>query len=112
MGKQVSDVLIRDLDGDTRVLDELVRTFAETANADWLRLPIHCFYETGHTEILRSVLDRSVATYLSTSYTNRIVSWEITCVVLLILIMCSWWSRNPLVSPAFKGLASTSDMRS
>jgi hypothetical protein len=74
MGQQVSDALVRDLDGKTGVLEDLVRIFAENANEPWLRLPIQCFYETLRTEILRSVLERNVASYLSTRYTSMIVS--------------------------------------
>jgi hypothetical protein len=74
MGQQVSDTLVRDLDGKTGVLEHLVQIFAENVNASWLRLPIHCFYETQPTEILRSVIGRNWAGRLSTSYTNRIVS--------------------------------------
>lgn len=74
MGRQVSDTLVRDLNEKTGVLNEMVRTFAENANASWLRLPIHCFYEIQPTEILRNILDRTVASILSTSYTKMIVS--------------------------------------
>ena len=74
MGQQVSDKLVKDLDAKTGVLEHLVRIFAENANASWLRLPIHCFYETQPTKILRSVVDRKLASMFSTSYTKMIVS--------------------------------------
>ena len=74
MGQQVSDTLVKDLDAKTGVLDHLVRIFAENANASWLRLPMHCFYKTQPTEILRSVVDRKVASIFPTPYTKKIVS--------------------------------------
>jgi hypothetical protein len=74
MGANTSDTLVRDLDAKSGVLEDLVRIFAENANASWLKLPIHCFYETGKTEILRSLVNRNVASALSTSYTKMIVS--------------------------------------
>ncbi len=76
MGNNVSDKLIRDLDAKTGVLEHLVRVFAENANASWLKLPIHCFYETQRTEILRSLLPRNVASMFSTPTINMIVSGE------------------------------------
>ena len=74
MGQQVSDTLVRDLSAKTGVLDRLIRIFAENANASWLRLSIHCFYETQPTKILKSVFNEKMASFFSTNYTKKIVS--------------------------------------
>lgn len=70
----MSDTLVRDLDAKTGVLEHLVRIFAENANASWLRLPVHCFYETRKTEILRSLVSRDIASFFSTPFTKMLVS--------------------------------------
>ena len=73
MGEETSDRLVRDLDGRHDFVLQRVQKFAEIANADSLRLPIHCFYETKKTEILRRVLSSGWSTRLSTSFTHKIV---------------------------------------
>lgn len=74
LGKETSDSLIRDLDGKSGVLQDLVQKFAVLANSHRLRLPALCFYECRTTEIWRSVLPRTTADRFSSGFTNNIVS--------------------------------------
>ena len=73
MGEQTSDKLVQDLNKNNDVLDQRTHEFAEIANSSSLRLPIHCFYETKKTEILRRILSPSWATRISTRNTHKIV---------------------------------------
>lgn len=50
LSKKPSDGVMKDLTRNTGVLRELLGDFARTANNDWLRLQIRCFYETKETE--------------------------------------------------------------
>jgi hypothetical protein len=60
-GKEVSDVLYKDLDANTGVLSELINSFSLCANGKWrpwYRIPMCCFYETKRTQILNAVLPK------------------------------------------------------
>jgi hypothetical protein len=73
MGEQSSDQLIRDLEEKNDFVRQRVQKFAEIANASSIRLPVHCFFETKKTELLRKLLSRSLAARLSSLYTHKIV---------------------------------------
>jgi hypothetical protein len=73
MGEQSSDQLVRDLEEKHDFVRQRVQKFAEIANAGSVRLPVHCFFETQKTELLRKLLSRSLAARLSSSYTHKIV---------------------------------------
>jgi hypothetical protein len=73
MGEQSSDRLVRDLEEKHDFVLQRVQKFAEIANANSVRLPIHCFFETKKTELLRKLLSRSLAARLSSGYTYKIV---------------------------------------
>jgi hypothetical protein len=55
MGEDTSNELINDLNSRDTHVRQRVQMFAETANADSVRLPLHCFYETKKTKILRKL---------------------------------------------------------
>ena len=73
MGEQSSDQLVRDLEAKHDFVRQRVQKFAEIANADSVRLPVHCFFETKKTELLRKLLSRSLVAGLSSRYTHKIV---------------------------------------
>lgn len=73
MGEDTSDRLVHDLDREHDFVLQRVQKFAEVINADSIRLPVHCFYETKKTEILRRVLSSGLAAKLSTRFTHKIV---------------------------------------
>ena len=73
MGQQTSDRLVNDLDQRHDFVLQRVQKFAEVANANSVRLPLHCFYETKETEMLKGVLPSAWATTLSTRFTYKIV---------------------------------------
>lgn len=73
MGEQTSNELIRDLDKNHDLLHRRIQKFTEIANADSVRLPMACFFETKPTEMLRRLLPRSLATQMSTSMTFKMV---------------------------------------
>lgn len=73
MGKETSNSLVNDLDREHNFVLQRVQKFAEAAMADSTRLPMHCFYETKKTEILRRVLSSELAAKLSTRFTHKIV---------------------------------------
>lgn len=98
MGRQVSDALIRDLDVKTGLLQHLVQTFTQNVNAAPFRIPIHCFYETRKTRILRSVLNRKIADFVSAhTPTCPYVYYTVKLHITLVLqrhtnpsFLCSW----------------------
>ncbi len=103
MGEQVSDTLIKDLDVKTGSLKTLVQRFSETANEKWLQLPIHCFYETKTTEVLRAVVSRGSASFLSKvkwmkDKVNLLVSKITKNYNALLANDSSSWSRMQLAS--------------
>jgi hypothetical protein len=65
MGEQASKQLIDALNKSDRELDKLTQSFAELARRDSIQLPLHCFYETKQTEMLRRLLSPSWATGFS-----------------------------------------------
>ena len=71
MGKETSDRLMKDLEGNTGVLENLVQRFSEMAIQPWLQLPITCFYETQKSQILNAVLPRRIASF--SKYTKVLV---------------------------------------
>ncbi len=73
MGKQSSDQLVRDLEAKHDFVRERVQKFAEIANADSVRLPAQCFFETKKTELLRKLVSQSLAARLSSRHTYKIV---------------------------------------
>jgi hypothetical protein len=73
MGEQSSDQLVRDLEEKHDFVRQRVQKFAEIANADSVRLPVHCFFETRKTELLRKLFSQSLAARLSSRHTHKIV---------------------------------------
>ncbi|KAK3935926.1 putative kinesin light chain [Diplogelasinospora grovesii] len=76
MEKQTSDQLVRDLNERSDHVYNRVKKFAEMANRDSVRLPIHCFYETKRTMMLRKLLSRGLAERFSTGFTHKILVKE------------------------------------
>lgn len=58
MGEQASDQLIQDLNKRHGYIWQRIKRFAELANADALRLPICCFFETLETNIASKTRSR------------------------------------------------------
>ena len=57
-GPGPSEVLVRALDKDHEDLIGRAKLFALTANANWLRLPVCCFFETKKTELVQRYVSR------------------------------------------------------
>lgn len=88
--EETSDRLVHDLDQRYDFFLERVQRFVEVANADPIRLPIRCFYETKKTEILRRVLSSGWAAMLSTCFTHKTVRLPLLPFLLLVL---TWSAR-------------------
>jgi hypothetical protein len=73
MGEQASDQLIQDLEQKHDFVRQRVQKFTEVANAEAVRLPMSCFFETRKMELLRRLLSRGWAKKLSTDVTHKIV---------------------------------------
>jgi hypothetical protein len=73
MGEQTSNQLVDALNNSDRELRKLTMSFAQVANVNSIRLPVHCFYETKETKILRGVLSRGLAARLFTPSIHKIV---------------------------------------
>ncbi|ROT38618.1 hypothetical protein SODALDRAFT_339955 [Sodiomyces alkalinus F11] len=61
MGEDTSDRLVQDLDRKHDLVLQRVQKFAEVIDADSIRLPVYCFYETKKTEIVRPISRRTCA---------------------------------------------------
>ncbi|KAM5352908.1 hypothetical protein ACJ41O_005630 [Fusarium nematophilum] len=72
-GPGPSDVLVQALDRDHENLIGRAQLFAVTANADWLRLPVYCFFENMRTELLRRYVWFFCIRFLSTPVTHKLV---------------------------------------
>ncbi|KAK0623518.1 hypothetical protein B0T14DRAFT_425965 [Immersiella caudata] len=72
MGEQASGQLIRDLEQEHDFVHQRVQKFTEIANAEAVRLPLSCFFETRKTEMLRRILSRGLAKKLATGVTHKI----------------------------------------
>jgi hypothetical protein len=59
IGEQSPDRLIRDLEEKHDFVLQRVQKFAEIANTDSVRLPIHCFFEVSQQSYLRAMRTRS-----------------------------------------------------
>jgi hypothetical protein len=92
MGEQSSDQLVRDLKEKHDFVRHRVQKFAEIANADSVRLPVWCFFETKKTKLLRKLLSRNLAAKLSSSSTNKIVGALFQCIIASIDKNSSWRS--------------------
>lgn len=77
MGEQTSTRLIDALNKSDRELGKLTQSFAELARRDSIQLPLHCFYETKQTEMLRRLLSSSWATRVSTALRSK--TYKIVC---------------------------------
>lgn len=75
MGKQASDCLMQDLEQKYDFVLQRVGKFTEIVNAEAVRLPLHCFYETRKTEMLNRILSRDLAKWLSTGVTHKMVCY-------------------------------------
>lgn len=64
IGEKTSAALIKDLDRNTGVLNNLIDEFALSANMDNYHLPISCFFETKPTNLSKKVLPKSLSNYL------------------------------------------------
>lgn len=73
MGEQASDQLIKDLEQNHDFVRQRIQKFTEIANAEAVRLPLSCFFETRRTEMLRRVLSPRWAKRLGTHSTRKIV---------------------------------------
>jgi hypothetical protein len=71
MGEQASKRLIDALNTSDRELGKLTQSFAELARRDSIQLPLHCFYETKPTEMLRRLLSPSLATRFSAALRGK-----------------------------------------
>ncbi|KAM3077881.1 hypothetical protein ACMFMF_004300 [Clarireedia jacksonii] len=76
MGEQSSDQLVRDLEEKHDFVRQRVQNFTEIANAESVRLPVRCFFETKKTELLRKLLTKSLAARLSSRRTYKILVAE------------------------------------
>ncbi|KAK0711611.1 hypothetical protein B0H67DRAFT_296663 [Lasiosphaeris hirsuta] len=76
MGEQASKQLIQDLEQKHDFVRQRVQKFTEIANAEAVRLPLSCFFETRKTEMLRRILSRGWAKKLSTGVTHKILVTE------------------------------------
>ncbi|KAK4653773.1 hypothetical protein QC762_0087050 [Podospora pseudocomata] len=76
MGKQASDQLIKDLEQKHDFVRQRVQKFAEIANAEAVRLPLNCFFETRKTKILKRILPSEWANRLSIGITRKILVTE------------------------------------
>ncbi|KAM5357609.1 hypothetical protein ACJZ2D_016088 [Fusarium nematophilum] len=75
-GPGPSDVLVQALDRDHENLIGRAQLFAVTANADWLRLPVYCFFENMRTELLRRYVWFFCIRFLSTPVTHKLLVTE------------------------------------
>lgn len=76
MGKRTSEQLVEDLDRKDKELQSLRQYFAELTHN--IRLPIHHFYETKETDILRKLLPPSIANRTS-SILNKKTKLLVCC---------------------------------
>ncbi|KAI9152209.1 U1 snRNP-associated protein [Paramyrothecium foliicola] len=67
VGAEASDKLIQDLESRHEFLQQRVQQFTEVANANSVRLPIWCFFETETTNIARMVLPSGLVRFLGSS---------------------------------------------
>ncbi len=81
MGEQTSRHLIDALHNSDKELQMLTQMFAEMARRDSIQLPVHCFYETKRTEILRRLLSPNWAGKISASIGHK--THKIVCYPLL-----------------------------
>jgi hypothetical protein len=56
-GKSPSDTLVRDLVGDTGVLDDLIHRFSYLAKSPKHRFQVRCFFETQKSQVFK-LLDK------------------------------------------------------
>ncbi|KAI9844522.1 MAG: hypothetical protein M1838_002149, partial [Thelocarpon superellum] len=54
LGRRPSETLIRDLNGQSGVLDDLLSRFASVAQQPWFRLQIRCFFEMKKTQVINA----------------------------------------------------------
>ncbi|KAK3341084.1 hypothetical protein B0T25DRAFT_329824 [Lasiosphaeria hispida] len=76
IGEQVSDQLIQDLEQKHDFVRQRVQKFTEIVNAEAVRLPISCFFETRKTEMLRRILSPAWAKWLAMGVTHKILVTE------------------------------------
>ncbi|KAI1087864.1 hypothetical protein F5B19DRAFT_473769 [Rostrohypoxylon terebratum] len=70
MGKQTSERLVEDLNKEDKELQKLTVEFAELMYRNSVRLPVHCFYETSKTTVLRRWFSPKLTTMLP-SFINK-----------------------------------------
>ncbi|KAK4220778.1 hypothetical protein QBC38DRAFT_449744 [Podospora fimiseda] len=76
MGEQTSDQVIQDLEQKHDFVRQRLQKFTEIANAEAVRLPFSCFFETRKTEMLRHILSPVWAKRLATDVTHKILVTE------------------------------------
>ncbi|KAK4223171.1 putative kinesin light chain [Podospora fimiseda] len=76
LGEQTSNQLIQDLEQKHDFVRQRVQKFTEIANAEAVRLPLSCFFETRKTEMLRRILSPGWAKRLATGVTYKILVTE------------------------------------
>jgi hypothetical protein len=74
MGQETSLQLIDALNHSDKELRSITQSFAETASAKSVQLPIHCFYETKKTKLLRRYLPPKVAGWISSPTVYKLVN--------------------------------------
>ena len=65
MGEQTSTLLVDDLDSKDKELRKLTQFFTELARRETVQLPIHCFFETKTSEMLKRFLPPNIAKSIS-----------------------------------------------
>ncbi|XDG02549.1 hypothetical protein ABKA04_002164 [Annulohypoxylon sp. FPYF3050] len=71
MGKQTSEQLVQDLNRKDKELQKLTQEFAELIFKDSVRLPVHCFYETTKTKVLRRWFSPKLVSILPPFLNNK-----------------------------------------
>lgn len=117
MGELASRQLIDNLNSSDKELRKLTQQFAETAVRESVQLPIHCFYETRTTEMLRRFLQpgwaiRAYGILAAFNInTHKIVCLPFSLGQLWKLTLNSSSPRTRLVSIPFHGMHWTQPTR-
>lgn len=78
IGEKTSIELIKDLDKNTGVLNDLVDDFARSANTRNYHLPMHCFFETKATNLSKKVLPKRLVNHLKfEEYVSNSGLWNV-----------------------------------
>lgn len=107
-GPGPSEVLVRALNTDHEELTGRARLFALTANANWLRLPVCCFFETKRSELLQRYVSRRWTSWLPIPKDYRLVCRVLPSsitldplrpfVSIVVTDLCRWSPSHPPAS--------------